>query len=249
MNQVEQNETISYPKISTKKSESITELAKALCNAQATMTTAKKDSLNPHFKSKYADLASVWDACREALTKNGLSIVQIPQADGNRITVSTILLHTSGEFIEGDLTMISGANTPQAFGSCITYARRYALSAFVGIAPDDDDGEEATKAFRGKQNKNPTHTKPNEEDIKKLVGAFDKFGINRYMLEDYCGQKNVDEFDVSDFNRCRVLYKEFESGSMTIEKLNESLYGFKAKDNRQESETLGALESAFNTEK
>jgi len=121
----------------------INELAAALAKAQGDMSAASKDNINPHFKSKYADLSSVWDACREALSKNELSIVQIPESNGAEVSVTTILLHSSGQFIQGKLTMMSQKNTPQAQGSCVTYARRYALSSFVGIAPDDDDDANA----------------------------------------------------------------------------------------------------------
>jgi hypothetical protein len=113
----------------------------AIGKAQSQMAGAAKDSLNPHFKSKYADLASCWDACRKPLTDNGLTILQPVKADGPQVTVTTILAHSSGEWISESLTMTAGANTPQAIGSTITYGRRYGLCAMVGIAPEDDDGE------------------------------------------------------------------------------------------------------------
>jgi len=130
-------------------------LAAALAAAQGEIQGAKKDSKNPFFNSHYADLASIWDACRSALAKNGLAVVQIPgtRADGF-VTVKTILCHKSGEAISGELAMkpiyINKAgeevpcNDPQGIGSCITYARRYALAAFVGVAPEDDDGNSAS---------------------------------------------------------------------------------------------------------
>lgn len=120
------------------------ELYAALAKAQSKIETAKKDNFNPHFKSKYADLSNVWDACREALTENGLAVVQIPSAKGPEVTVKTILGHVSGSEISGELTMIAQKNTPQGIGSAITYCRRYALMSFVGIAPDDDDGNDAS---------------------------------------------------------------------------------------------------------
>ena len=120
----------------------IGELAKALAAAQGEMTAASKDGTNPHFKSRYATLASVWDAIRGPLSRNGLSVSQVletPDA-GPGVIVRTILLHTSGQWICSRYVMpIPDKLTPQAVGSAITYARRYALSAIVGIAPDDDD--------------------------------------------------------------------------------------------------------------
>jgi len=127
------------------KSESIAQLAEALSKAQAEMECAKKDADNPFFKSKYADLSSVWAACRGPLTKNGLSVVQMPSAEGNHIIVHTLLMHSSGEWIASELAMTPTKSDPQGAGSAITYARRYALSAAVGIAPDDDDGNAASQ--------------------------------------------------------------------------------------------------------
>lgn len=126
------------------RSESIAKLAMALAKAQAQITFAAKDATNPHFKSKYADLAAVWEACRKPLSGNGLSVVQLPSTDGLKVTLTTVLMHESGEWISQDLTMTASANTPQAIGSCITYARRYALSSVAGIAQDDDDGNAAS---------------------------------------------------------------------------------------------------------
>lgn len=126
------------------RSESIAALAAALAKAQGEMEGAAKANVNPHFKSKYADLASVWDACREPLSKHGLSVLQPVSADGARVTVTTILAHSSGEYISEALTMTAAQNTPQGVGSTITYGRRYGLASMVGIAPEDDDGNAAS---------------------------------------------------------------------------------------------------------
>lgn len=122
----------------------LAQLAAALAKAQAEVGGAAKSKKNPHFKSSYADLSEVWDACRPALVKHGLSVVQMPSADGQRVTVTTLLLHESGEYLSSALTMTAAQDTPQAIGSCITYARRYALAAMVGVAPEDDDGNAAS---------------------------------------------------------------------------------------------------------
>jgi hypothetical protein len=121
-------------------------LAKALAAAQAEIEPALRDSENPFFKSKYADLASVWRAIRGPLSKHGIAVVQAPQeTDGQTVAIKTILLHESGESIEGMLRMVPKDTSPQAMGSCITYARRYALAAMVGVCPDDDDDGEAAQ--------------------------------------------------------------------------------------------------------
>lgn len=131
-------------------SEQISELAAALSKAQAAMKGAVKDAENPHFRSRYADLASVREACWKALTDNGLSVVQSPRlvhgGDGAGwiVEVETRLLHASGQFIaDVAATPIAKADA-QGVGSATTYLRRYALAAFAGIAPEDDDGNAAS---------------------------------------------------------------------------------------------------------
>lgn len=122
------------------KSETINELATALSKAQGEMSAAKKDTTNPFFKSKYADLSSVWEAARGPLSKNGLSVVQTTNpTDGKSVELVTALLHSSGQWITGTMVMIPTKQDPQGLGSCITYMRRYALSAILGISQDDDD--------------------------------------------------------------------------------------------------------------
>jgi hypothetical protein len=128
-------------------SENIAELATALAIAQGQIENALKTRENPHFRSKYADLAGVWDACRDALTANGLSVIQSPGelVDG-RMAMTTQLCHKSGQWVRGSLTIPLGKADAQAYGSAVTYSRRFALAAFVGISPADDDGEAATAA-------------------------------------------------------------------------------------------------------
>lgn len=129
------------PSIET--SPAVEALAKALASAQAKIATAAKSAINPHFGKTYADLASVWDAIREPLTSNGLSVVQLPLTDGAKVGVSTTLLHASGQWMRSTLWLTPERPGPQAMGSCLTYGRRYALSAVAGVAPDDDDGNAA----------------------------------------------------------------------------------------------------------
>lgn len=136
--------TLPLPK--EEQSPSLGALAAALAKAQGEMSAAAKDKLNPHFKSKYADLASTWDACRTALSKNGLCVVQRVSDHKDGISVRTRLMHSSGEWMESTLVVPIAQRTAQAIGSSVTYARRYALQAMVGVAADDDDGNDATAA-------------------------------------------------------------------------------------------------------
>ncbi len=127
-------------------SEEIKELCTALAKAQGQVENATKSTANLFFKSKYADLASVWDAIREPLSSNGLSVIQQPIDGGvGGITLRTLLMHASGQALESQFTMPVKANaSAQDVGSALTYARRYALMALVGIAPEDDDGNAAS---------------------------------------------------------------------------------------------------------
>lgn len=118
-------------------------LAFALAKAQGSITGARKDSANPFFKSKYADLASCWDACRKPLSENGLAVIQIPEVGIEFVTIMTLLVHESGQWIRSRLPMKPKDFSPQSLGSTITYARRYALAAMVGLAQTDDDAESA----------------------------------------------------------------------------------------------------------
>jgi ERF superfamily len=123
----------------------INELATALSKAQGEITGALKDSANPFYKSKYSDLASCWDACRAALSTHGLAVTQFPttKEDGKTYLV-TGLLHTSGQWMRSDFLLTPKDDTSQGMGSAITYARRYALCAVVGVAQVDDDGNAAS---------------------------------------------------------------------------------------------------------
>jgi hypothetical protein len=127
-----------------KTSDTITKIADALVKAQAAMKPALKDSRNPHFNSRYADLASVWDAIREPLTSNGLSVIQMVGSNElEKTTLTTRVTHVSGEWIESTWQIPVGKQDPQGLGSAISYARRYALASAIGVVQDDDDGNAA----------------------------------------------------------------------------------------------------------
>ena len=129
-------------------SQSIGNLAAALAAAQAEMKPAKETANNPAFRSKYADLTSCFEACNAVLPKHKLSISQVMvAAPEGYVSVQTLLLHESGEWLSSVCTLKAdgnrGVNAAQAAGSAITYARRYGLTAIVGLATDDDDGNAA----------------------------------------------------------------------------------------------------------
>lgn len=125
-------------------SENINEIAAALSKAQVEVGAAIEDKKNPHFRSSYASLYSIWCACKEAVTNNGLSITQPTSIEGDILMLHTILMHSSGQWIRSKTPVSAAKMTPQAIGSAITYMRRYSLAAIVGVAPgDDDDGNAA----------------------------------------------------------------------------------------------------------
>jgi hypothetical protein len=128
-------------------SESIANLAKALSIVQGKLTHAVKDSANPFFKSKYADLESVWDSCRSLLSENGLAVMQFPGTYSDldkSMSLTTILTHSSGEYISQEMSVPVSKVDAQGAGSCLTYMRRYALAAVVGVVQADDDGNAAS---------------------------------------------------------------------------------------------------------
>jgi len=127
-----------------KMSEEISQIALALSKAQGQIDAASKSSTNPHFKSKYADLNALREAIREPLGINDLALLQFPRSHSGSVEVETMLVHKSGEFFSETLSMPVGQNTAQAFGSALTYCRRYALASILNLAAEDDDGNAAT---------------------------------------------------------------------------------------------------------
>ena len=185
------------------KSENISELAKALSKAQAEMSGAKKNSNNPFFTSKYADLKEVIECVKEPFANNGLSFVQFPISNDGFAGVETVIIHSSGEWISNEYMLKVSKNDPQGMGSAITYARRYALQAACGVPSEDDDAESAMgrsvkvkKAPEPKLEPKQTKTEAIEllaaaEDFSKLVGAWNKVSKENKKNEDVIGFKET----------------------------------------------------------
>lgn len=169
-------------------SESIKNLAASLCKAQAEMGGAVKDSKNPFFKSDYADLTSVIKAIKEPFANHGLSYTQFPTNDDGRIGVSTLLMHESGEYLEHSYTLPTTKADPQAAGSAITYARRYALQSIAGIPTADDDAESAM--LRNNQSKNAVLS---EEQSKEIKGLLAEHGVDVKVFLKHFKATSVDE--------------------------------------------------------
>lgn len=166
-------------------SATIGKLAEALSKVQGEMAAAEKNADNPYFKSKYADLATCWGVAREPLSRNGLSVVQTTAqsfeeiGDASRkqlvITINTVLMHTSGEWIAGALSMPLAKSDPQGVGSAVSYGRRYGLSAMLGIVgkDEDDDANAAsmppTAPARKAAAKNPAPVKKDDARAKAVL--------------------------------------------------------------------------------
>ena len=121
-------------------------IASALVRAQRGFAPALKTSTNPHFRSKYVDLAGCIEAVVDALNAAGIALIQRTSEDSTGVTVETVFVHESGEMLEcGKLHVPASKQDPQGYGSALTYARRYSLMAAAGIAPEDDDGNAASK--------------------------------------------------------------------------------------------------------
>lgn len=161
----------------------INNFAKAFIEAQKEMVNASKDSTNPHFKSKYADLTSVRDACVPFLNKHGIAVLQPTIQNDNKQYIKTILLHESGEEMSCLTEIIHAQNTPQAHGSGITYARRYGLQSLVCIGAEDDDGnkasEEGPKPKRNSFGLNPDSDLAKGDDMKEL---FEEQAAKNFIL-------------------------------------------------------------------
>lgn len=171
-------------------SEDINELITALSKAQGEISPAIKDSLNPHYKNKYADLNSCWNACRPALSKHGLAIIQTMTENDGKLSLITTLAHSSGQWMRSYLPILTQKMDAQGIGSAITYARRYSLAAIVGIAPDDDDGNAACDAPKQVPQKKKPEPTISDKEATELEEMFDhapnyKTQVLNFLQESY----------------------------------------------------------------
>lgn len=176
-------------------SESIADLATALAKAQAELEGAAKKSNNPAFRSKYADLGAVWDTWQEVGPKHGLSIVQFPtdMADAKFVGMTTMLMHTSGQWLRGVFSLPATKQDAHGFGSALTYLRRYSLAAVVGVCPVDDDGNAAIKPARAAPAAVAAPAAPAEKISKQQLDAmllvFDN--LPEGTVEKFCAAYNI----------------------------------------------------------
>ena len=169
------------------RSESIKNIAKALAQFQAEVRNPANTESNPFYRSKYAPLSDILNLARPLLSKHGLSVLQSPSGDGQNVTVTTLITHESGEWIESEpLTLKADKATAQGAGSAITYARRYALSAMLGISSeDDDDGNFASG------NKNGNKSTANNTEKNKIVKTDKATPAQLKKLYAMANEKNI----------------------------------------------------------
>jgi hypothetical protein len=167
-------------------SPSVGALVAALAKARASFKPVIKDAANPFFKSKYADLAGILDSVVPALSANGLVIYHTTDSASGVLILVTTLAHSSGEFVIGEYPVTPVKADPQGYGSAITYARRYALSAILSVAAEDDDGEAASGRAQAPakvasvsgivQKKKPDWTKEQQTEVGSLFADIIRIG-------------------------------------------------------------------------
>jgi len=201
-----------------KKSESIANIATALCDFQGEITNPKNTQANPFFKSSYSPLSEVINTTRPILAKHGLSVLQSPSGDGEHIIITTLLMHISGEWIEADpLVLKADKITAQGAGSAISYGRRYSLSAILGISSEmEDDGNHAS----GNNDKPQTNPQPPKlvEPTANLEGFWAeaiKIGFSKAQVLKQVGEINIDKWSQK---KLADLYRDLKTKSL-IEKV------------------------------
>jgi hypothetical protein len=162
------------------------ELFTALAKMQGEVENATKGSVNPHFKSRYADLAEVLNTVRPVLAANGLSVVQSPSFDGTVAHVTTTIAHSGGGYIYGTMSCVPAKQDGQGIGAATTYLRRYSLAAVCGIAQEDDDGNTAA------------HNKPaivhpliTSAEVTRIKEAIETLAIDQEAFLKHYGVKSI----------------------------------------------------------
>ena len=199
-------------------SDNIADLSAALSKAQMIMEGAVKGKVNPAFKSRYADLASVWDACREPLASNGLSVIQMPgPVENGQMSLTTQINHSSGQWVRETMTIPLSKVDAQGYGSATSYARRYALAAFVGVSPEDDDGNAASQA-RAPANDRNGEAKINDSQFAQLTTLAEHSGAD---LRGFCKYFKVDavkDLPASHFSKAKAMLEKKLADGPTTEK-------------------------------
>ena len=186
-------------------SEQLNEIAAALAKAQGKVKSAIKANTNPHFRSKYADLASVKDACADALSANDIAVVQAHGFEGDRVVMFTRLIHKSGQWLESVYPIKPVKDDPQGLASATTYARRISLSSMVGVVADeDDDGNAASQTRHDEPRRESPAPRPEADNrVKAEQWAFKSIEF----IENCMGASEIDAYYGQNSERLAKLQK------------------------------------------
>jgi hypothetical protein len=196
-------------------SENIDQIATALAKAQGEIQNPAKDSENPHFRSRYADLSAGLNAVRPILSRNGIAVVQMTRMEGDVMMLDTRLAHSSGQWIESSYPVCRFPAKQQEAGSALTYSRRYSLFAMVGIAGEDDDGNEASKADTpaparhiAPPRQTPPPTKNSDELARVILGTLEMCGSTD-SLDEWLNSNRapIDRLAETDKARVRLAFQ------------------------------------------
>lgn len=179
-----------------KTSETVGKISADLAKAQGILKNPGKDAVNPHFRNSYATLDAGLNICREALSKHGIALIQATRVDGDILILETRLSHASGEWMEGEYPVCRFPIKPQEMGSCMSYAKRYALFSFVGIAgEDDDDGNAANNTTVSA----PSRVSP--QQVKQIEDLLIETGSDPVKFQQYFKVKALADLSATDFER------------------------------------------------
>lgn len=193
-------------------SEQINELSAALAKAQGAMKIAVFDRQNPHFKNRYASLASTIEAIRKPLADNGLSITQTTEVHSGAFVLVTTLRHASGQWVASEYPLPMGAK-PQDLGSALTYARRYSIASIVSIASDDDDDAEGAR-MQGQTASTPAPDHLITADqVESLQGMIVEVNANIAQFCKYMRIERLEQMRASDFQRAVAALEKKRSAA------------------------------------
>ena len=191
------------------KSEEINELAAAISMAQGEIENASKNSANPHFKSKYADLAEVINCIRPVFSKHGLSVTQFPSYEGGVVSVETVIAHKSGQWMSGTISAPVSKQDAQGVGSATTYCRRYSLAAVACLAQEDDDAENAI----GMNTKASPAKSITDSQIADLTALMEQVGSDSSKFCAYFKINRIAELHASEYGRAVAMLEKKRSAA------------------------------------
>lgn len=185
----------------------IKDLCEALSKAQGEFNVAHRSKKNPFFRSNYADLEAIVEAARPSLVKNGLSFVQMTKTQDGQLLLVTRIMHSSGQWIEGEYPVKIQKDDPQGYGAAVTYSRRYALAAALGVVASDED-DDAEKAV--------DHKEDIASVVEKILKHFSGLGVSRSRIEARIGCP-VSEMKERDVTELRRIATEIQGGASATE--------------------------------